>query len=208
MELNSHAEARLLLVEGPDDLHVVRNLLRCLRLQENFSIRPKGGFDGISDSIYAEVNAPGRRVLGVLADANNHPDRRWQSIANRLHKAGFSPPDAPEVSGTILSGPRGIHAGIWLMPDNSRPSELEDFVAEMIPSHDPVWPRSQRYVNDIPEADRQFKPSKLTRAQVHAWLATREEPRQMGLAIFARDLGYSAQAARVFIDWLRRLFQF
>lgn len=207
-KLDQGSKSRLLLVEGSADKHVVRNLLCRYQLDSNFAICPKGGFQPMRDSIRAEVKASGRRVLGIIADANKHPARRWQSITDPLRQSGFSPPDAPLSSGTILSGPRGLRAGIWLMPDNHRPGELEDFIAGMIPPHDPVWPHSKRYVKDIPEADRQFKSTKLTRAQVHAWLATREEPRQIGLAISAQDLLHTEKVASSFVDWLRRLFQF
>ncbi|MCY3878831.1 MAG: hypothetical protein OXF74_06590 [Rhodobacteraceae bacterium] len=94
------------------------------------------------------------------------------------------------------------------MPDNRRSGELEDFVQEMIPPADPVWPLAERYINGIPAADRKFSDSKLTRAYVHAWLATREKPRPMGTAITARDLNYDTPLANTFIKWLHTLFDF
>ena len=78
--------------------------------------------------------------------------------------------------------------GIWLMPDNQSLGELEDFVAQMIPDNDPVWPLSQDYISRIPEEHREFAENKTSTAEVYAWLATREDPRQMGAAIGARDL--------------------
>ena len=77
----------------------------------------------------------------------------------------------------------------------------------MIPSGDPVWPLSEAYIEGIPPADRKFAPGKIQRAKVHAWLATREEPRRMGLAIKARDLDTNAESTTAFVDWLRTLFQ-
>ena len=47
---------------------------------------------------------------------------------------------------------------------------------------------------------------KLHRAELHAWLATMKEPRQMGLAIEARDLQIDGILAVKFVKWLRRLF--
>ena len=92
------------------------------------------------------------------------------------------------------------------MPNNEAPGELEDFVAGMIPDNDPVWPRSQAYVDGIPVTDRKFSDGKKLRAQVHSWLATREAPRKMGAAIGAKDLNVGAPDAVGLIDWLRRLF--
>ena len=93
------------------------------------------------------------------------------------------------------------------MPDNESGGELEDFVALMIPPEDPVWPRSNTYIDAIPTHDRKFSEHKTTRAKVYSWLATREDPRQMGLAIRTRDLAVDGELCERFAGWLRRLFE-
>ena len=164
------------------------------------------------DSIVLEARTPGRTVLGIVLDANDNPDARWQALTDRLNRLRQEDhfdlpelPDKPEPSGTIIEG--RLRIGIWLMPDNRSTGELEDFVGSMIPSGDPVWPLSEAYIEGIPPADRKFAPGKIQRAKVHAWLATREEPRRMGLAIKARDLVTDAANTAAFVDWLRTLFQ-
>ncbi|MCY4536166.1 MAG: hypothetical protein OXB91_12440 [Bryobacterales bacterium] len=92
------------------------------------------------------------------------------------------------------------------MPDNGSKGQIEDFVRELIPSCDPIWPLAEDYIEAIPEPDRKFKPQKGLRASIHAWLAVREEPRRMGLAITAGDLDANAEPAERFMSWLRRLF--
>ena len=206
--MDTTPNTHLLLVEGPDELHVVSKLLDRHRLHPPFEITPKGGFDALRASIYNEVNASGRRALGILADGNDFPDRRWQSISDELGQAECHVPGAPCDNGTVFDGPRGVRVGVWLMPDNQRGGELEDFVAAMIPGDDPTWPRAQRYIDDIPVAERRFNPRKITRAHVHAWLATCREPRPMGTAITARDLRHDAPIATTFVGWLRKLFEF
>ena len=59
-----------------------------------------------------------------------------------------------------------------MMPDNCSVGELEDFVVEMIPPDDLVWPLAQRYIEKIPNPA--FKESKVLRAQLYAWLAARK----------------------------------
>ena len=93
-----------------------------------------------------------------------------------------------------------------MMPDNKSSGELEYLVAGMIPAGDVVWPLSEAYIASIPSEARKFTEGKILRAKVHAWLATREEPRKMGAAIGARDLNAGAPAAVQLVDWLRRLF--
>ena len=92
------------------------------------------------------------------------------------------------------------------MPDNAGPGQLEDFITKLIPEEDPVRPRAQRYVDRIPERDRKFAENKALRAQVHAWPATRKEPRKTGAAIGIDDLDATVAPAAEFIGWLRRLF--
>ena len=201
---------RVLLVEGPDDKHVVIHLSERSGLAQNFVVIAKGGIDNLLDSIEAEIDTPGRTVLGVVVRVHDDPDARWRAVTDRLDRLRgeehFELPEQPEPTGTIIEG-RRLRIGIWLMPDNRSAGELENFVATMIPSGDPVWPRSEAYIDGIPPAERRFAQGKIQRAKVHAWLATREDPRPMGLAIKAKDLDTGVAKAAAFADWLRTLFR-
>lgn len=76
----------------------------------------------------------------------------------------------------------------------------------MIPEDDSVWPLSQAYIDGIPAKRRLFSPKKEKRAKVHAWLAAREEPRPMGLAIGTGDLEVGGDLCTQLATWLRQLF--
>lgn len=195
---------QILLVEGMDDKHVVRHLARRHDDMPEFCIADKEGRNNLLEDIGAELRKPGRRAIGILVDANDDLEDRWKAVAGRLREENVEVPDNPETGGTIVDGTPRI--GIWLMPDNGSSGELEDFVSEMIPEDDPVWPRAQRYIEDIPEEERKFTGKKIQRAKLHAWLATREDPRLMGAAIRARDLQVDGPLSTTFADWLRRLF--
>ena len=115
---------------------------------------------------------------------------------------------SPEPTGTFIDGTASTpRVGIWLMPNNTSSGELENFVSEMIPDNDPVWPRSECYIDGIPVKDRKFTEKKILRAKIHAWLAAREDPKQMGLAIRACDLHVDGTLSTTFADWLRNLFK-
>lgn len=209
---DSDTHPRVLLVEGPDDKHVVIHLSERSGLEQNFWIVEKEGKDALLDSIVLEARTPGRTVMGVLLDANDDPNARWQALTDRLNmlrqEDQFELPDLPahpEPGGTIIDG--RLRIGIWLMPDNRSSGELEDFVGGMIPSGDPVWPRAQSFIDCIPPADRKFAPAKIQRAKVYTWLAARESPRPMGLSIRAGDLDTSASNTTTFVEWLRELFK-
>ena len=204
---NSEAssQSRVLLVEGPDDKHVVRQLCRLHPEMPEFCISSKDGIDALLQGIRGEILGEERTAVGILVDANEDLNNRWRALTDRLQRAGIVPPDSPNPSGTIIeSTPR---VGIWVMPDNGSPGELENFVAEMIPLDDPVWPLSQLYVDGIPAEHRKFRPGKLLRAKLYAWLATREIPGRMGAAIGAGDLSVDEATSVRFVDWLRELFK-
>ena len=194
----------ILLVEGTDECHVIRHLRDRSEPMPTFDVAVKEGIEPLLQSIYLEVRVPGRNALGILVDANDDPEARWRAVTGRLRGAGVKPPAEPSPSGNIIEGRPRI--GIWMMPNNRSRGELEDFVAAMIPVGDAIWPQSQSYVEGIPDADRKFASAKTLRAQVHAWLAVRERPRRMGLAIAAGDLDTDADACQRFVRWLQALF--
>ena len=197
---------RLLLVEGEDDQHVVEHLYRRVQDIPAFEIRPAGGVSNLLDAIRGEVSAEGRQTLGVLVDADDDTASRWDQLRARFATRGIALPDDPNPGGVIVPPTNGPRVGVWMMPDNQSPGELEDFVRTMLPPSDPVWPRSQRYVDDIPREHRRFRPGKLLRAQVYAWLATRETPGRMGAAIGAGDLHIGGPDSQRFAHWLSELF--
>lgn len=208
------ALARILLVEGQDDKHVVCRIVRRRGLDLNIKIDDgdnRSGYFNLRERIDTTVDASGVEAVGILADANDDVAKRWASITGRLREADLfrdaSLPKHPDPAGTIIpEGPRSPRVGIWLMPDNGSPGELEDFVGRMIPPDDTVWPLAQAYIDGIPQADRKFAEGKIQRAKVHAWLAAQERPLRMGLAIHARDLDVDVPLCQSFTDWLQRLF--
>ena len=111
----------------------------------------------------------------------------------------------PGPCGTIV--PTEPRVGLWLWPDNESSGELEDFVAEMIPREDPVWPLSEDYIESIPVGQRPFSEGKTGRARLYAWLAVRKEPRLIGTAIRAEELKVDGALATRFGEWLEKLFR-
>ena len=196
----------LLLVEGESDEHVVDHLRRRVQTISAFEIRRAGNVSGLLNAIEPEVLADGRRALGILVDADDCPASRWAELRDRLEAVAIETPASPEPGGVIVPPTNGPRVGVWMMPDNRSPGELEDFVRTMIPECDPVWPRARDYVDGIPREHRRFRPGKALRAQVYAWLATREVPGRMGAAIGAGDLDVGTPSGLEFANWLRLLF--
>ena len=196
----------LLLVEGESDEHVVDHLRRRVQTISAFEIRRAGNVSELLNAIEPEVLADGRRALGILVDADDCPASRWDELRDRLEAVEIETPASPEPGGVIVPPTNGPCVGVWMMPDNRSPGELEDFVQTMIPECDPVWPKAQDYVDGIPGEHRRFRPGKALRARVYAWLATREVPGRMGAAIGAGDLDVASPSGLEFANWLRLLF--
>lgn len=196
----------VLLVEGQDDEHVVRHLLRRRESTLDFDIENREGINSLLDSIGAELRAPGRQALGILVDADTDLLSRWDAVRTRLSAESIELPRRPASGGTAVAAASKPRVGVWLMPDNTSGGELEDFVVQMVPAGDSVWPMAQRYIDAIPEYHRKFSQQKTQRARLYAWLAARENPRRMGSAIGARDLEIDGVLCHTFIAWLQVLF--
>ena len=196
---------KVLLVEGEDDRQVIEQLRRSVQLPD-FSPQVTGTVVKLIDAIGPALIAPGRRTLGILVDADDEPETRWNELRTRFSEENIVIPENPDPDGTILQTGNGVTVGIWMMPDNQSTGELEDFFEDMIPSQDPVWPSSQLYIDAIPDEHRKFRPGKILRAKVYVWLATREVPGRMGAAIGRNDVAINGLLATRFTEWLRRLF--
>ena len=209
---NPRATDSMLVVEGQNDRHVIRHLCERDNADLTFGIQDYEGIDNAINQIQAYLNSPDRPAVGFVLDADDDPTQTWRRVAGQVRSAApnIQLPVGPDPNGVVIPADLVVGSprfGVWLMPDNVSPGELEDFVARMIPTDDRVWPLSQRYVNQIPVAERKFAETKTLRAQIHAWLAAREDPRQMGLAIRARDLAADGSLCQRFCAWLIRLFE-
>lgn len=128
---------------------------------------------------------------------------RWQEVSQAFQDANILLPSAPVSDGAIVQGSPRV--GVWLMPDNARQGELEDFLIDLIPADDEVWHHAQEYIGNIPE---DIRPRKRSKAVVHAWLAGKPTLLPPGIAIdksedyFDTDVPLAQSLKR----WLNGLF--
>ena len=206
---------RLLLVEGNSDLQVVKTLRQNTKNRNQFSINPTGGISQLLKNIPSDLQDPRfirnspMPALGYVVDADIDPQTIWEDMKMRCQGESIPEqyrvylPDSPNPEGTIVmrSRPR-LKVGIWVMPDNEHSGELEDFLACMVPKCDADWPLARDYVRST---ERKFG-KKVTRAEVWAWIATREFPSRFDEAIKNGDLCTGGVLCQTFIAWLNRLF--
>lgn len=200
------AGSTVFLVEGKDDEHVLRHLCQHYQIEQP-QVKDKKGISNLLETLEVEIDASQLERLGIIVDADTEIKNRWIQIKGILKNSGYnSLPDLPDENGTIIKESGHPIVGVWLMPENSLPGMLEDFVSFLIPQADNLWGRAQKAVNDIPDTERQFPTQHAIKAKIHTWLAWQEEPgKPLGLAITARYLDAEAAHAKKFVAWVNRL---
>lgn len=201
--------AKVLWVEGTDDFHFIANLREQHNFSEaSFTIECLEGIDNILSMLSTRLKANNETELGVMVDADSDVTARWQSLRNNLLTVGYANvPNAPEANGTIIRELGKTTVGIWIMPDNTVPGILENFVRFLVPQNDKLWPLAERAIADIPAEDRLFSDVAEPKARLHTWLAWQAEPgKPIGQAITNKAFHANAPQAQNLMDWLRRLF--
>ncbi len=199
---------QVLLVEGRDDEHVVYSLAKHYDLPQVFSVKGENGIENILKAVPVRVKGSGVVTVGVLMDADVDIANRWASLSNILKEIGYSNlPEKPSKKGTIVKEDGLPGFGVWIMPDNSLPGMLEDFIAFLVPDEDKLYDLATKVVSEIPAEERKFIAAHTPKATIHTWLAWQPDPgTPLGLAITKKYLDADADQALVFRDWLLELF--
>lgn len=200
-----------LLVEGNDDEHVLYSLFEHYHIPEQFEVWNTEGVTQLLEALDVELDRAGLKRLGIIVDADTDLATRWQSLRDILLRRQYPyshVPVAPDPNGTIIREEDRPVVGIWLMPDNTLPGMLEDFVRFLVPPGDMLWPLAEGIVQQVIAQERRFPESHLMKAHLHTWLAWQDEPgTPLGLAITRRYLDATDAHAQQLIAWTRRLFE-
>src|ERR1043166_4519017 len=163
---------RLLLVEGSDDVHVVKHLCNAhgIPIDFEFSDVHDGGVERLLSQIPIRLKESEIENLGIIIDADEDAAGRWAALRGRLLGAGYENiPDAPEPAGTIINlddGFRTIRFGAWIMPDNRLPGMLEHFLGFLVPQGDRILPYVDSFLASIPAEHRPFREAHLAKARI------------------------------------------
>ena len=222
------SERSVLRVEGPDDMHVLRNLLGSHGIDHEQSawfpsiVTAGDGADAPGDgriallrSVRTAVRLSEGKAVGFVLDADDSVENTWRAISDRLEKAGVAPPPAiPEGGFVGVSTGYTARVGVWLMPDNRQEGRagegtLERFLETLVREADPLLPHAREATQQAKEVYGANYPARaVKKAVLRAWLAWQEEPGlPYGTAIKARYLRNDARAATRFVAWFRRVFE-
>ena len=204
---------RELLVEGKNDRHVVWSLCEIYRVPKVFSVEtPKndsGGIEQLIESIPVRLKRAGLSSLGIVIDADEDLDSRWESIRYVLTSFGYKAVTSDLPASGLIHQENGLpRIGIWIMPNNHLSSDLESFIRFLIPDGDTLEGSVEDFLQTI-ESQNQHKytPKHRTKAFIHAWLACQKSPGQpMGQAITAQSLQANKPLAQQFVAWITALF--
>lgn len=201
-----------LLVEGNDDLHIIKALCKTFNIGETFDIIDCKGVNSIIDGLAVRLKSSGGvRTIGVVVDADINISNRWVSIRNILMNSniyGDIPVDIPN-EGLILTpiSSDDIKFGLWIMPNNQTNGAIEDFIEFLIPENDNLLPIANSILEEIESKNLNRYGIHRAKAKIHTWLAWQQEPgTPMGLAITKKYLTTTPYICTKFVDWLRNLY--
>ena len=215
-----------ILVEG-SDLHVVLQV--CMQhnlkapegflnkedFEKNFAIKSnRGRALGKSELLLLIEDAlqiPDLQTLGIVLDADKSVISTWQSVYATLQKSGYADlPTAPNSEGTIIisTNPDLPKIGIWIMPDNENPGEIEDFFLQLIDVEDFRLGHAQKSVGElIDQKPDLLNDANRSKAEAHTWLAWQAEPgRSMGVALKSNWADAKHPLAARLAQWFSSVF--
>lgn len=205
------AGRKVLLVEGVDDVHVLRHICGTRGVQTIDEIAAQESVERLIECLPVRLKESDLEVLGVVLDADTDPQSRWDALRHRLTRAGYvAVREKPGADGTILAPPPNSllpRFGAWIMPDNRSRGILEDFLSFLVPTGSKLLEHARSSVASIPPGERRFTQSAEPKALIHTWLAWQKEPgKPLGTAITALFLEPEAAQVDVLVAWLKALF--
>ena len=201
----------VLLVEGPNDKHVIWALCQHYQVPQTFDVVDCNGIDNLFGQLNVRLKNPDLyKRIGIVVDADEDIHSRWEKFKHaikdfqQLQTADLKMQD----SGLVVQIPDGMRIGAWMMPDNRLNGMLEDFVLSLAEDGDALMAHTEGVINDLEKAGLQrYHAIHRSKAKIHTFLAWQKEPgKPMGQAITAHILNPDSPNAQTFVEWLKRLF--
>lgn len=158
----------------------------------------------------ASLKRTGLRALGVVIDADDKLDGRWNRLRNFLSSRFGDLPQTLPTGGLIVEQAGGVRFGAWFMPDNNQGGMLEDFCALLVPeAHAKSWHYAAGTIEEARKQGGQWRDVHRSKAQIHTWLAWQDPPgERLGIALTKKILEPTSRNAEPFVLWFKRLYGF
>ena len=208
-------------VEGKDDQFAIANLLDQRAFQQKIEPRDVEikdaekhhfgyGRTELLKAIKTASESARDKAVAFVIDADQDFDTTWQAVRNRLlqvqHLAPLVPSAFPE-DGLILDvAIVNARVGVWIMPDNSSPGILEDFLQKLIKESDGLIQHAAASTDTATQLGALFPADARSKAIIHAWLAWQAKPGcPLGIAIKSHYFDHANPMAVTFTNWVQRL---
>lgn len=216
MTSKNYPKPKKLIVEGEQDKRVIPYLIEANGIEWGekketaiVDIDTDGGDRFIDEiTISTELKASGLTALGLIVDADDDLDARWNSIRNACSKSIANFPHKMSESGLIHLTTTGVKFGVWIMPDNKTQGMLETFLRYLIPNEtESVWQHARESTQAAKNKGASFIDTHYDKAYIYTWLAWQNPPgRQLHNAVMERILDPTHPKAQTFVSWFRQLY--
>jgi hypothetical protein len=207
-----------LLVEGNDDLYAIVALMKSHGIDwpdkpapPPVQIKAEGGVDAMLKraNLSSNLKQAGLEVLGIVVDADDDPESRWETARANCLEAFPDLPAALPPSGLILENTERLRFGFWMMPDCASAGMLETFLRHLVPSEQAMlWDHAQASAVQAKGIGADYAAAHTDKAHIHTWLAWQDPPGvAFGRALTRKTLNPHTPAAVPFVAWFKTLFQ-
>jgi len=180
----------VLLVEGKEEIKFFEALLAHLKIPEIqvLTYQGKPNLPARLRTLQALPGADQIKTLGIERDADNDAKGAFQSVQGSLKKNGYP---CPKKQLQLEGGSPAVV--VMVLPGAGRKGMLEDLCLESV-KHDPAISCLNEYFRCLDETGLK-KPNNISKARVHAFLASREVPeKRLGEAALAKYWPFASEA--------------
>ena len=217
MELNKREFLKVLIVEGGEDKHFVISLMKNyvdwpdITLPPPIFVDDRKGVDRILSpgSLTAELKGSNVRTLGVIVDADDDPQGRYDRIRSLILELFPDMPLRLPATGLNVINSEEVRFGLWLMPDNVSRGALESLIERMVPPRqDTLWSIAGESVAHAQNSGASVRAVHALKARLYTWLAWQDPPGYSpGNALVRNMLNRQSQSCRDFVHWFSELFE-
>ena len=208
---------KFLLTEGKDDVFAIASLMsNYVAWGANANewpvmIKSAGSVEELLNGAYINANlkTSGLEALGIVLDANDSFEGRWQQLQQLFRPVFPKIPGTMDPNGLIIENDSGLRLGVWIMPDNCSRGMLETFLAHLVPdASEAVWQEAISASDRAHEVGAPFnKECHADKANIHTWLAWQDPPgRPFGVALKNTCLDPLVPQAKAFARWFIELY--
>jgi len=195
----------VLLLEGTDDCYIIKKFCEDDNIAVNFGFCNCRGDSNLLKQLNAFLLANDKDIIGVILDADNNVDARYQEIKDKVKKFYTLPKDMPK-GGLVHTEKGRPKLGVWIMPNNQDNGALEEFYLTLATDIDTDF-----IDNVITQAENKkltsFKSQHRKKVIMHTYFSWQDSPGSpLHASINKIALDNNQNIAKAFSAWLVQLF--